>query len=407
MTAGPITQGGAVFAVATRITALDPNGFPAVGYSTITTNALVKCTLTPVLETGDDIAIKGASGDLIVAAKHGDMIKYATISIEFATPDTFIEQLLAGGTVYSDTSAALGVPTGLTLTALTTGGSLAGGVYAYRATQYDAYGETLAESEVQVTVTGPTGQVVLSGVTPSAGALGIRYYGRLPGQEVYLGSQPVIGTQATAAASGTGSITSLTVTALTKPMPIGTTFTISGDTNTPKVVFTVSATTGIGAVALPVQAVTVTITIAAGTIQPVFVDTGAIALTGAGLPTADLSGGPGTGVGYQAPLLLPVANPQGVSVELYSKRYKGGVWATDYPYIRTVLPQVRNLHIMPRDVTNANMQSVFEGEAFENPNWGSGPFGDWQFDSTKWVQRAVCGAQILPVAGVGPGAAAY
>jgi hypothetical protein len=394
-----LAPGGAIFAVAMRLCGLDSLG-NTPGQNTYTTNALVKLTATPVLETGDDIVVKSASGDIYNAAKHGDMIKYTTVSIELATPDPFLEALMAGGTVLSDSGTALGLPTGLTATAQTTLGTLAAGTYGYRVSQYNAYGETLCEAEVQVTTTGTTGAVVLSGVTLAAGALGARYYGRSPGLEQYLGSQANFAGQATSAASGTGAVASLTVTALTKPIPIGSTFQITGDTNTPKIVFTATATVGVGAVTVPVSASqTVTTTIAAGALIPVFVDSGSATPFG-DLPTLDMTAGPGLGVGYQAPPNLSVANPNGVSVELYSKRWKNGVQATDYPYIRTVLPCVRNMHVMPRDWTDANLQNVFEGQAFPNPNWGSGPFGDWQFDSTEWIQRAVCGAQILPVPGI-------
>lgn len=397
-----VAQGGSVFAVATRITALDVNGFPAAGLNSFTTSTLIKATLTPVVETGDDIAIKNAAGDLVTVAKHGDMVKYVTVALELALPDPQLEQILAGGTVLNDNGTALGVPTGLAATAQTTLGTLATGVYGYRATQYNAYGESLAEAEVTASVTGATGSVLLTGVTPAAGAIGVRYYGRTPGLEQYLGSQAVFGSQATSAASGTGTVTSLSVTALTKPLQVGTTFTITGDTNSPKIVFTVAATAGVGATTVSVTtSSTVTTTIAGAALVPAFLDTGAISPLGA-LPLSDLTAGPGNAAGYQASQLLPVGNPQGVSIELFSKRYKGGVWASDYPYYRTVVPAVKNLHVMPRDYTNANLQSMFEGQAFENPNWGSGPFLDWQFDSTKWFQRAVCGAQILPVAGVAP-----
>ena len=53
MTTATLAQGGSVFAVATRFCYLDPNGYPAAGYNTITTNALVKATMTPVYEAGD------------------------------------------------------------------------------------------------------------------------------------------------------------------------------------------------------------------------------------------------------------------------------------------------------------------------------------------------------------------
>ena len=400
--AATVAPAASIFAVATRVTVLDPNGFPAAGDNVFVTNQLVKATLTPVVETGDDIAIKNANGDLVAWAKHGDMPKYGTLSFELATPNPGLEQALAGGVQLNDTTVALGLPTGLTATPQATLGTLAAGVYGYRATQYNAYGESLAEAEVTATTTGSTGTVVLSGVTMAAGALGMRFYGRTPGQELLLGSMVNIGSQATSATSGTGTVTTLSVTSLTKPIPAGYTFQIAGDTNSPKIVFTTQAAAGPGATVLQVSASqSVTNTIAAAAIVPVFVDTGALTPSGA-LPLADMTAGPGLQVGYQMPALGSVTNPNGVSIELFEKRFINGQQATDYPYWRWAMPKVINMHTMPRDFTNANTQTVMEGQAWENVNWGSGPFGDWQFDSTKMLQRAVAGAQILPTVSAAP-----
>ncbi|MGA3362226.1 MAG: hypothetical protein ABSD82_09360 [Solirubrobacteraceae bacterium] len=63
-----------------------------------------------------------------------------------------------------------------------------------------------------------------------------------------------LGTQATSAASGTGVITSLSVTPLTVSIPAGLTFTIAGDTNSPNIVFTTTAAAGVGSTSLSVSA---------------------------------------------------------------------------------------------------------------------------------------------------------
>lgn len=401
-----VTPGGAVWAVATRVTPLSANGSVAAGGNTFTTNTLVKATIAPATESGDDIAVKNAAGDLSVFAVHADIVKWLTVSLELTQPDPQLEQALVGGTVLNSTSTALGLPTGLAA-AQNSGitGTLAAGTYGYRASQYNAFGESLAESEVTVTTTGTSGTVVLSGVTPAAGALGVRYYGRTPGGEQLLGQAVVIGSQTTTAASGTGTVTSLSVSALTAPIPSGYSFTLSGDTNSPKIVFTTTAAAGVGATALSVTAsASITTTIAsAATLQPVFVDTGSITPNGA-LPSTDYTAGPGNAVGYQAPAVgsVPTSVQQGVSLEFWMKRIINGYQATDYPYWRIVLPLVANMVIGSRDVTNANLATQAEGQAFQNPNWGSGPFGDWPFDSSKVVQRAISGSQVLPTAGVTP-----
>jgi hypothetical protein len=389
-----------IWVVAARIQDLDAFGFVDPSAPTYTTYQTMKCTLTPVVSTGDDIEVKNASGDLTVFAKHGDMIKYYTVSLELATPDPALEQIITGGTTLSSAAAALGTPTGLTVVPQTTLGSLAAGIYGYRATQYNAFGETLAQADVSATTTGTTGTNVISGVVLAAGALGARIYGRTVGGELLLGSYVNIGTQATSAVSGTGAVTALTVTALTKAIPSGFTFQIAGDTNTPKIVFTTIAFAPVGATTLAVSASqTVTITIAAGNIVPVFVDTGVLStVSQPAVPAVDQSAGPGI-AGYQAPALgaVPAQASGGVSLELYEKAILGGSQATVQPYWRWLVPAFRNAHIMPRDLTNANTQTIMEGQAFENPNFGSGGFGDWPFDSSKVVQRMRCGSAITPV----------
>jgi hypothetical protein len=245
---------------------------------------------------------------------------------------------------------------------------------------------------------GTTGANVISGVVMGAGAIGVRVYGRTIGGEQLIGAYPNIGTQATSAASGTGSPTSLTVTALTQSIPPGTTFQIAGDTNAVKIVFTTTAFAPVGAVTLPVSvSQSITTTIAAGNIVPVFVDTGSVTPSG-NIPQVDQTAGPGI-AGYAASNMGIVANPNGVSLEVWSKAISGGFQATDKPYWYWVWPRVSAMHVMPRDLTNANTQSIYEGQGFQNPNWGSGPFGTWPFASTQVHQRVRVGSAIVPVAG--------
>jgi hypothetical protein len=392
-----------VFSEVSRFATLDVNGFPAVGSNTFTTNLMLKATFTPVMETGADIVVISANADIAGHFKHGDMPKYFTAAIELATPDPVLHQMITGGTLFTDSTTALGTPTG-TLAAVgqTTLGTLGPGTYAYRVSGYNAYGETQAMAEATGTVaSGTTGTMVVSGFVLPATAIGGRVFGRTSGAELFLGTVPNIGTQATSASSGTASPTSLTVTALTKPIPQGTTFTIAGDTNTPKIVFTASTTAGVGATNVGVtESQTITTTIAAGNIQPCFVDTGTI-IPSAGLPSSDTTAGPGN-VGWQAPALAVVGNPNGVSIECWGKAILGGTQASYLPYGRWVFPGCRNFHEEARAFDNAVMANMYTGQAFENPNWGSGPFGDWQFDSSKWANYARASRFIEPVSGLSP-----
>ncbi len=395
----------AIWCQAMRVSALDPNGYVDPGANSYVTNQLIKATITPVTATGDDIELKNANGDLVTFAKHGDIPKYATVSLELGTPDPALEQICCGGTLLTSSAAALGAPTGLVVTPQITLGSLAAGAYSYRATQYNAFGESPAEASVVASVaSGVAGTCVISGVVMGAGATGVRVYGRIQGAEQLLGAYPNIGTQATSAVSGTGSPTQLTVTALTQSIPAGTTFTITGDTNTVKIVFTTSAFAPAGTVTLPVTvSQTITTTIAAGNLIPCFVDAGVLTPLG-NLPQTDQTAGPGI-AGYAAPNLGYVANPNGVSMEFWEKAITGGVPAASQPYWWIVMPRVANMHIMPRDITNANLQTVMEGQGEQNPNWGAGPAGTWPFGSTQYSQRARCGSIMVPTPSYNPVAA--
>jgi len=391
-----------IFAVATRVTALNQDGTISPGANTYTTKTLAKLTCTPVLETGVDVAVQNAAGDLGAWAKHPDMRKYYTVAMDIVTPDPALEAACSGGVILNDSGTALGAPTGLTVVPQITLGTLAAGTYGYRATNYNAYGETLPENDVSATVaSGTSGLNVISGVSMAAGAIGARIYGRTIGAEQLIGSIPNIGTQATSAASGTGTVTSLAVTALTKSIPAGTTFQISGDTNTTKIVFTTTAFAAQGTVTLPVSASqSVTTTIAPGNIVPVLVDTGAITPSG-NLPQSDTTAGPGQ-VGYQEPALGTVGNQNGVSIECWTKAIVSGYQASTLPYIRWVLPRVVGMHTTARTLANANVDTSMEGQGWENPNWGSGPDGTWNFDSSKVFQRMRQGVAVLPAASNAP-----
>jgi hypothetical protein len=395
-----LVTAAAIFAVRTRLTPLDPQGYPSVGAGVIVSASLVKATVTPVVEAGDDIVVKAASGDLAAFAKHGDMIKRGTINIEMAVPDPNLVAAIQGGVVFSDTTAALGVPSGLAAQPMATGGVLAAGSYGYRVTAYSAYGETTAATEVIAVVTGTTGSVQLSGVVFAAGAFGIKFYGRTPGMEQLLGKLVNIGSQATSGPSGTGTVVTLPVVSLTQSIPQGYTFTVAGDAS--HTLFTTTAAAGPGSTQLAVSTPgSVSTPIAAGAIVPTFLDDGTRTPFGH-IPTVDNSAGPGLNVGFQEPALGPVSNPNGVSVEFWMQRFKGGQLAPDYPYYRFAFPAMKNGHMMPFDVTNANKQTILEGDAFENSNWGAGPFGDWQFDSSKWGQYTVSGADSLPAVTIAP-----
>lgn len=402
-----VIVGGAVWTNVTRICPLDPFGNLLAGSNMYVTNTLVKATLTPVNEAGDAIAVKRADGNLGVFAVHGDIPKWYTAQVELVTPDPALEALLTGGVIFNDNTTALGAVTGLTATPQTTLGTLPAGVYNYSVSQYNQYGQTVNSTQVAATVTGSTGTVILSGMSAAAGAVGWILYGRTPSGQSQIAQMVAIGTQATSAASGTGAVASLSVTALTKPIPAGYTFQIAGDTNAVKIVFTTLTSAAVGATSLSVSpSQTVTTTIAAANIVPVFVDNAIT--TGTRLPNGtDMTAGPGNAVGYETSVMGVVGNPNGCSIEMFMENIISGAQASTYPNWRIVVPRAHSFVVGARDSTNANMASVYTGLAIANPNFGAGPAGDWQFDSSRVVERALCGAEIVPNASQQPVSAPY
>lgn len=396
-----------VFAERARFSTLDPSGFVAAGSAVFTTDELIKATFTPNMETGVDLAQINANGDLIAHYKHGDMPKYYEVSLQVATNDPILHAMLTGGTVLTDTSTQLSAPSAATLTAYTTLGTLAASTYGYTITAYNEYGETTVSPEVTQATTGSTGAVLVTLPTFPAGATGLIVYGRTPGGEQKMKLIPAIGSQTTSAASGTGSPTTLAVTALTDPIPSGYQFTIAGDTNAPHIVFTTTSAAGVGATTLFVSvSQAITTTIAAGAIQPVFFDTGSLTPLGRP-PTSNTTAGPGNDVGWQAPSLGVVGNPNGIGIELWARMILNGTDASYLPFNRWVIPGVRNLREDARGFEAAMQLPTYLGQAFENPNWGSGPTGDWQFDSSKWGQYARAGADTLPAVGLSTAPATF
>jgi hypothetical protein len=362
---------------------------------------VIKATATPVLETGDDIALKNAAGDLAVFGKHGDFARYYTFMMELGAPDALLEHLCAGGTLMNSTVEPLATPEGLEVEPTETGGTLTKGVYGYRASAYNAYGETIAEAEVTAEEKGEAGTMVIGGVKAPVGSLGIRVYGRIAGQEQFIGQYKELGKQklsAVVAAKAKPKV--LKVVALTQAIPAGTQFRIVGDTNKPKIVFTTTAYAAAGQTELQVKSEEVALEIKVGELEPVFVDTGAIEPEGH-VPSVNSTAGPGEGVGYIAPTLgaIPARARSGVSVELFGEAILDGTQASDLPYFWWVFPRVKDMHTDPREFANAPNLLTMSGQAYENLNWGNGPTHEWPADlpnPSKVFQRTRCGRAVVP-----------
>jgi hypothetical protein len=96
-----------------------------------------------------------------------------------------------------------------------------------------------------------------------------------------------------------------------------------------------------------------------------------------------------TDIGYQAPQVGATANPNGSSIEFWTRAVDEGAFAAQLPYFHWVMPRT---FVRPSDSWTANgedpMLPSFEGFTQQNPNWGSGPAEDWPYPSDRVWQYA-------------------
>jgi hypothetical protein len=90
-------------------------------------------------------------------------------------------------------------------------------------------------------------------------------------------------------------------------------------------------------------------------------------------------------VGYAAPYVGSVPNPDGVSLEIWTKNIQGSGLDPIFPYIRWVFGRT---FWVPADTTFAAGPIVwpYTGKAEENANWNDGPVHDWDFVSDRLWQ---------------------
>lgn len=88
--------------------------------------------------------------------------------------------------------------------------------------------------------------------------------------------------------------------------------------------------------------------------------------------------------GFQYPPVMVEGNPNGVSIEAWTRAVVNGAQPTDFPYWRWVLPLVK-LRKSNRTADTNRMTNSYEGFGFENANWGAGPIGDFTYNSQRVV----------------------
>lgn len=95
-------------------------------------------------------------------------------------------------------------------------------------------------------------------------------------------------------------------------------------------------------------------------------------------------------VGWQAPAIGSTPNPNGISLELYTRAVEDGAFAQTYPYFWWVFPRCISFTLssdLKMEAANAGLPE-FAADAQQNPNWGAGPDGLWQWDSSRVWQYA-------------------
>lgn len=94
-------------------------------------------------------------------------------------------------------------------------------------------------------------------------------------------------------------------------------------------------------------------------------------------------------IGYRAPLANVPQNPNGVSVEFWSRAIIGSSYAATLPFAHWVLPKIT---VTPSGTwalaADSAMTPEFEGYSEQNTGWGEGPEGDWVYPSDRVWQYA-------------------
>ena len=82
-------------------------------------------------------------------------------------------------------------------------------------------------------------------------------------------------------------------------------------------------------------------------------------------------------VGYDYPELFQPFPEVGVSIEAWSKNIVDGVLDGDNPYIRWVMPRVKNFTLGTRELEDGASETTLTGHGYGNAAWGNGPLDDW------------------------------
>lgn len=94
----------------------------------------------------------------------------------------------------------------------------------------------------------------------------------------------------------------------------------------------------------------------------------------------------GDAVGYAAPEVGTAVAGNGVAIELYSSAIHDDGVDDAFPYIKWLLPREKLRETGTRSVGPDPIALTYEGTGQQNPNYGSGPWGDWAYESSRVFQ---------------------
>lgn len=97
-------RGGTAYADAIRVCALDVDGSPLAGASSmIQSDNIVKLTTAWEVQSGTDISQTNGQGAICLSYKAPDTMKRLNTTVQICDDDLLLKQLLAGGTLFTDT----------------------------------------------------------------------------------------------------------------------------------------------------------------------------------------------------------------------------------------------------------------------------------------------------------------
>jgi hypothetical protein len=89
-------------------------------------------------------------------------------------------------------------------------------------------------------------------------------------------------------------------------------------------------------------------------------------------------------IGYRAPVVGVEEQPNGISIEAWSRGIIGSAYARTLPFLHWVIPQA---YLTPSGTwalaADAAMLPEFEGYSVQNPGWGTGPLNDFDSPSDR------------------------